>query len=76
VAWKDLTLCEKDLTLCDHGRKYLYKIESVSEGSGGEEYTCTIFYTNADGGVMLVHYLQQENELDFDLAWEIIKNIN
>jgi hypothetical protein len=56
--------------------KYLYKVESINVGSGGAEYTLTIWKPAKTGGIILEQYIQTDNDPDYKEAWEIIKNTN
>lgn len=58
------------------GTDYYFKLESISEGSGGEEYTYRIWKPSKEGGILLEHYIQQESKPVFDKDWEIIESSN
>jgi len=58
------------------GTDYYSKLETVSEGSGGEEYIYRIWKPSKEGGVLLEHYIQQESMPVFDDDWEIIQSSN
>jgi len=58
------------------GTDYYAKLESVSEGSGGDEYTYRLWKPSKEGGILLEHYIQQESKPVFDKDWEIIQSSN
>lgn len=58
------------------GTDYYFKLESVSEGSGGEEYTYRIWKSSNEGGILLEHYIQQESKPEFDIDWVVIQSSN
>ena len=58
------------------GLAYQFKLESVSEGSGGDEYTYRIWKPTKGGGILLEHYIQQETKPVFEQDWEIIQGSN
>ena len=59
-----------------NGIEYFSKLETVSEGSGGDEFTFRIWKSTKEGGILLEHYLQQESKPVFDQDWEIIQSTN
>jgi len=59
-----------------NGNTYYFKLSSENIGSGGKEYTLTIWKPEINGGVLLVHYIQQDKLPEFDAAWDIIEKIN
>lgn len=70
---KDLSSYE---TKTINGINYFYKLETVSEGSGGDEFTFRIWKSTKESGILLEHYLQQETKPVFDQDWDIIQSAN
>ncbi len=72
VAPEELTTFEKKEI---NNNIYYYKLSVENIGSGGKEYTYVIWKPRKEGGVLLVAYIQQEILPEFNIAWDIIKNI-
>ncbi len=61
--------------------EYYYRLEYSTDkfrvsGSGGDEYTYTIWKPDATGGIMLVNYVQQESKPDFERIWQIAQSMD
>ena len=70
---KDLSLYE---TKTIDGIDYFFRLETVSEGSGGDEHTFRIWKSTQEGGILLEHYIQQEFKPVFDQDWALIQSTN
>ena len=70
---KDLSSYE---TKTINGIDYFSKLETFSEGSGGDEFTFIIWKSTKENGILLEHYLQQESKPVFDQDWDIIQSAN
>lgn len=57
-------------------QSYFYTLDAYSGGSGGEEYTLTIWKPIDNGGILLVHHLQSEIAPNFEEIWNIIYSAN
>lgn len=64
-SWRERTL---------DGRSYWFTQSSVSGGSGGPEFTLSIFVPKAGRNIVVEHYTQTESP-DFDVAWQIARTV-